>query len=74
MVLFDNGETEEFFFFVWNFQMNLKTTGTIDASEEIQYLCTLLRGEAFHQQDMLYVEVVSTTVAYLSRTILSLGA
>ena len=42
IALFENGDTEEFLFFVRKFQMNLKASETFAASANIHYLCTLL--------------------------------
>ena len=73
MALFDNVDPEEFLLFVHNFQMDIKASGMIAASANIQYLLTLLRGEALHQPGMLFVEVGSTTIAHLNHIILGLG-
>ena len=59
MALFDNGNLEELLLFARNFQMNLETSVMIAASTKIQYLCTLLHGEALCKLYKLYVEVVS---------------
>ena len=42
IALFENGDTEEFLFFVRKFQMNLKASETLADSANIHYLCTLL--------------------------------
>ena len=42
-------------------------------SAEMQYLRTLLHGEAFLQIDTFSVEVVSTTISHVNRIILVLG-
>ena len=49
--LFDHGEPEEFLLFFCNFNINLAETGTLDMDANIQYLCTLFRGEALRQFD-----------------------
>ena len=36
MVLFDNGEPEEFLLFIWNFNMNLEASGTFKSGKKIQ--------------------------------------
>ena len=46
MALFDNGKLKEFLLFMRNFKMTLKDLGTLTANANIQYLHTLLRGEA----------------------------
>ena len=73
MSLFDNGNTEEFLLFVWNFQMNLKASGELSTSKNIQYLVTLLRREALRQIYMFSVEVGDTTTTHLNSIILGLG-
>ena len=67
MVLFENGEPEEFLLFVQNFKILLKALGTLAASENIQYLFTLLHGGAICQFDTLFDQVGSTTTINLSR-------
>ena len=61
MALFDNGNMEEFLLFINNFQMNIEASGTFDAGAKIQYLYTLLCGDALCQLDMLSAEVGSNT-------------
>ena len=55
--LFDHGYPEEFLLFVRNFNMNLTATGTLDIDVNIQYMCTLFRGEALRQIDLLSADV-----------------
>ena len=74
MALFDNGDPDEFLFFVRNFQMALKASVMLTASANIQYLCMLVCGEALRQLDMLSFEVVGTTSENLKLVILGLGA
>ena len=73
MALVENGAPEEFFLFVQNFQTDLEASGTLVASEKIQYLCTILRGKALPQLGMFSVQVGSTTIAHLNHIILRLG-
>ena len=73
MALFENGDPEEFLLFVRNFQMTLKASGTLTASAKIQYIHTLLRGEALHQLDTLPVEVGIMIKTNLNHIILGLG-
>ena len=61
MALFDNGDPEEFFLFIRNFKMTPETSVTLAAGANIQYLCTLVRGEVLNQLEMLSVEVVNMT-------------
>ena len=63
---------EEFLFLMKNFKMSLKDSGTLYANANIQYFCTILRGEALHQFDTLCAEAGSTTKTHLNRVILDL--
>ena len=67
--LFDHGDLEEFLLFVWNFNITLSATGTQELDTKIQYLHTLLYGEALRQFDLLSSDVenldTSLTVNYL---------
>ena len=68
MSLFDNGNTEEFLLFVRNFKMNRVVSGTLETGTKVQYLRTLVHGEALHQFDLLYAGVEITnalTVEYI---------
>ena len=73
MALFGNSEPVEFFLFVRNFQMALKASGTLASGAKIQYLPTLVHGEALHQIDTLSTEGRSITSEHLESTILVLG-
>ena len=73
MSLFDNLNTGEFLLFVSNFSMNLEASGNLVASTNIQYLLTLIIGEALHQYDMFPAKVGSTTSENLKSIILCLG-
>ena len=53
--------------------MTLEASGTLAADVKIQYLCTLVRGEALRQLDTLSVEVRSTNSENLKYIILGLG-
>ena len=57
MSLFDFGKPEEFLLFIRNFNMTLETIKTLYMEPKIQYLCTLVRGEALRQFDLLYADV-----------------
>ena len=57
MSLFDNGKLEEFLLFVRNFNMNLAESGMLEVDTEFQYLCTLVRGEALRQFELLSSDV-----------------
>ena len=68
MSLFDNGEPEEFLLFVRNFDMTLAVSGPLETGAEIQYLFTLVCGEALHQIDLFSSDMESTnplTVEYI---------
>ena len=60
MSLFDHGEPGEFLLFIYNFNMTLAATGTLDTDADIQYLCTLVHGEELHKFDMLSSDVENT--------------
>ena len=57
MSLFDHGKPEELLLLVQNFQMTLAATGTLDIEAKVQYLCTLVRGEALCQFNLLSADV-----------------
>ena len=58
--LFGNGNPEEFLFFVCNFNMTLTESGTLEEGAKVQYLLTLVSGEALRQFDLLSSDVGST--------------
>ena len=60
MSLFDHGEPGEFLLFIYNFNMTLAATGTLDTDANIQYLCTLVHGEELHKFEMLSSDVENT--------------
>ena len=74
MALFENDYLEEFLLSVRNFQMNLGTSGRLASGANIQYLHTLVCGEALHQLETLSAEVRINTTEYLDLIILGLGA
>ena len=53
MALFDNGELEEFLFFIRDFNTTLKESGMLVVGKNIQCLCTLVSGEVLHKIDSL---------------------
>ena len=73
MALFDNGEPEEIFLYIQNFNLNLEAPGTLKSGTNIQYLCMLVRGEALHRFDTLSAEVVSATPENMTYIIIGLG-
>ena len=74
MALSDNSKPEELLLFIRNFNMTLKASGTLKSGAEIQYLHTLVHGEALRQFDTLSAEVESDTQENLTSIILGLGA
>ena len=60
MSLFDYGKPEEFLLLVQNFQMNRASTGMLETEAKIQYLCTLVHGDALRQFDLLSADVKNT--------------
>ena len=57
MSLFDHGNLEEFLLFRLNYNITLMVTGTLDMDMKIQYLCTLVCGEALCQFDLFSADV-----------------
>ena len=57
MYLFDHGNLEEFLLFTHNFNTTLAETGTLEMDANIQYLCTLLWGEALRWFELLSADV-----------------
>ena len=51
--LFDHVALEKFLLIVQNFQISLAATGMLEMEAKIQYLCTLLCGEALCQFDLV---------------------
>ena len=74
MSLFDNGYPEGFLLFIMNFNMICEASGTLLAGANIQYLCTIVCGEALLQFDTLSAEVGSTTSENLKSVLFGLGA
>ena len=64
MALFDNGESEEFFF-VRNFNMTLMASKTLAMDTKVQYLCTIVCGESPHQVDSLSDDVECTKASII---------
>ena len=60
MSLFDHVDPEDLLLFVRNFNMTLAASVTLDTDAKVQYLCTLVRGEALRQLDWLSTDVEST--------------
>ena len=59
MVLFGNCEPEGFLLFIHNFNITIEASGTLKYGANIQYLHTLVRGEALRQFDTFSAEVGS---------------
>ena len=60
MDLFHNSYLEEFLLLIYNFNMTLKASGTLETAAKVQYLRTLVRGEALHQFKAMSDEVEGT--------------
>ena len=60
MSLFDHDKPEGFLLFIRNFSMTLVETGTLKMDANIQYLRTLVRGEALRQFDFLSANIENT--------------
>ena len=59
--------------FVCNFNMTLGATGKLDMDAKIQYLCTLVHGEALHQFDLFSTDVDNTETLNVNYYITGLG-
>ena len=55
MALFSYGKTEEFLLFVRNFKMTIAASGTLTSVTKIQYICTLVHGEALCQFESFFL-------------------
>ena len=73
MIFFDNGYPEDFLLFIRNFNMAHEASGTILSGLKIQYLCTMVHGEALRQFDTFSDEVVINPSKNLKSIILVLG-
>ena len=60
MALLYNGDQGDFLF-AHNFKMTLEASGTLQDAAKIQYLRTLVHGEALRQFDMLSADFKSIT-------------
>ena len=73
IALFDNKKLGEFLLFGKNFKMALGELGTLVTNTQIQYLWTLLCGEARHKSDIFCAQAGSTAISNLNRVVLDLG-
>ena len=73
MSLFDNGDPEEFLLFVRNFNMTLVASEKLEMGVKVQYLHTLVCGEALCQFGLLYSDVESIGTLTLDYIIKSLA-
>ena len=53
--------------------MTLEASGKIAAGAKIQYICTIVHGEALHQLGKLSADVASSTSDNLKSNLLDLG-
>ena len=60
MSFFDNGEPDEFLLFMLNFNTNLTGSGALKEGAKIQYIFSIVRGEALRQFDLLSADVEGT--------------
>ena len=63
MSLFDHGKPEEFLLFVRNSRMTLSATVMLDTYAKVQYIHTLVRGEALCQFDLLSADMEDTNTS-----------
>ena len=72
MALFDNVDREDLFLFIHNFKITLEASRTLGAGEKVQCICTMVRGEALSQFDVMSADVESATPITLEDIILGL--
>ena len=72
MALFDNGYSEEFLLFQWNYKMMLDVSVTMTIDSKNQYLCPLIRGKSLHDFVTTCVHILSITSAHLNHILLCL--
>ena len=73
MNLFDNGDPCELLLFISNYKMTLEYPGMLTSNVNIQYLCTILCGEALCEYGNLCIQVGNTMVMNLNQIVLGLG-
>ena len=71
--LFDNYGLEEFLLLVQNLKIMIEALEILADSAKLQYIYTILRGEALHQFDTFCAQAGSTNKTYLNRIIPGLG-
>ena len=69
----DNGELEDYFLFVRNFNMTLAASETLEAGEKYQYLLTLVHREVLRQFDLLSADVEGTNALNIDHIIRGLA-
>ena len=69
----ENGDPEEFLFFVRNFNMIILESGTLATDTKVQYIRTLVPVEALRQFDLLYADVEGTNQLTAENIILGLA-
>ena len=65
LYLIDHDKLEEFLLFVRNFEMNLAAMETLVTEVKVHYFCTLVRGEALRQFDLLSTDVENTDTSLI---------
>ena len=53
--------------------MTFESTGMLETTAKVQYLCTIVSGEMLHQFDSLFTDVESTNPLKVEAIILGLG-
>ena len=74
MAFFDNGEPEEVLLFTQNLQITLEASIILTDVANIQYLCSLIHGEALRQLYTLSIEMRIITTEHLNLIPFGLGA
>ena len=74
MALFDNGNPEEFWLFVCNFNTTLAESEIMETAAKVQYICTLVCWEVLRQFESMSSDVEDTNPLTAEAIILGLGA
>ena len=61
------------FFFIRNFNITIKDSGTLELAAKAQYIYSLVCGEVLHQFDLMSADVESTNPLTVESIISGLG-
>ena len=74
MVLLGNGDLEDFFLFVRNFNITLEASGILQTDTKAQQIYKLVCGEALRQFDLMSADMESANPLTVEAILLVLGA